>query len=316
MSSRIKTACPSCSKEFDVSSEHLGKRAFCVFCKTKFEVAPIVKAFDPEEFFDSQKVPVTTAVTEVPKPQTPPEVNWGESPTKAVAIKQKSKSTGDTSKIWVPLAVGFCCLLVGFFAGREQLKYQLRTTLQQAFKQAINPSSLESVAQAKKLVPPAAGNPVMPSPEPSPLQIGTPVEQATFSIALTKATLGKVSLKGLRSTNDSSEDYLSLFFSITNKDERKQHSLQGDGNFGASRFQVVDDVANVVRAVDFGFSLKVVGAVEGFADIAPLQTIQHIAVFSVPLPKTEHLILKIDLQCIGGEGIAKYIIPMDAISKN
>ena len=81
----------------------------------------------------------------------------------------------------------------------------------------------------------------------------------------------------------------------------------------SGHFLLKDDVDNVIRGVSYGFGNTLVGALTGTEDISLGQQSTHILVFSVPPKKTKHLILLVKLESFGGEGIAKFKIPVEQI---
>ena len=101
---------------------------------------------------------------------------------------------------------------------------------------------------------------------------------------------------------------LLLHFQIKNKDERKVLSFS---NFDGSRFTLADDVQNGVDAMFWQYEW------EGkfFGDINPEMSETHVQAYSVPLPKTKHLILTIDLSSCGGEGKIEFMIPAASIER-
>ena len=100
----------------------------------------------------------------------------------------------------------------------------------------------------------------------------------------------------------------------TNLDERKILTFREANQFGPNNFRIKDDVDNVIRGVNFGFSLKVIGALK-LEDIEPGKTVSHVQVFSMPPPKTEHLVLTVDLKCFGLTDEVKFLIPGSAIAR-
>ena len=330
MSTKTKTCCPNCQKAFDVPTEYLGKRATCASCKTKFVVtAPEPKATDLEDYAlqavessfpawmsspaQPQSVPIALApiqseplVTAVQKPSQLP-------PPTPTQYKAKSKRFVD-AKIWVPIVVGLCSLVVGYFAGREHLKYQVRSTVQQAFQNAFPGIA----AASKPASTPSVTKATQPPPELPPLSIGQQFQQTGFSLALTKATIAKAKLKSSFGDNtvESDEDQLILSFTFSNTEDRKQRAFHDGGStFSSSKLRLKDDVGNVIRGVDFGFSAKLIGTLDSYHDIPPGESVNHIKVFSLPLPKTKYVVLTIDLTCLGGDGEMSYLIPMASISR-
>jgi hypothetical protein len=73
-----------------------------------------------------------------------------------------------------------------------------------------------------------------------------------------------------------------------------------------------DDVDNQIRGVSYR-SADVVNALDSGEEIQPGEQKNHLEVFSVPPPKTEYLLLTIDLDAFGKEGLVKFTIPRNAI---
>ena len=310
MSTKTKTCCPNCLKEFDVPAEYVGRRATCASCKNKFVVVATTtlatsSAIEPE--YELQATQFTPSPVFAKLPQTsqlppPPPAPYQPTPKKVTL----------DPKIWVPIAVGLCSLIIGYFAGREHLKYQIRSTMQQAFQGAFSGKTLSKATDAASITKAA------PAPELPPLSIGQRFEQSGFALALNRATIGKAKLKSAlnKNTVESDEDYLILAFTFSNTEDRKQRSFHDAGStFSGSQFQLKDDVGNVIRGVDFGFSTKVSGALESNHDIPPGESVNHIKVFSLPLPKTKHVVLTINLNCLGGDGETNYMIPLESIQR-
>ena len=106
------------------------------------------------------------------------------------------------------------------------------------------------------------------------------------------------------------EPSLILHFQIKNKDERKVLTFSGGND--EDNFTFVDDVGNDVHG-SFRFMDQFVGTF--FGDIAPGVSEAHAQAYSVPLPKTEHLILTVDLSSCDGEGKIEFKIPATEIEK-
>lgn len=316
-------------KAFDVPKEYLGKRATCAGCKNKF----VVEASSNESKADAlddyklqaeaslpewmtKEIPISAPAMSPPalKPAAPtpekPEIKGFQI---EPAPKRTPAGSGRRSSvnIWVPIVASCVSVVVGYFVGREHLKYELRTTVQQAFKNAfpgLAPEKKSSVATSPLPTPAAE----------KPLNFNEQFEKDGIAIEIVGAVIGKAKLvTGIRDDRyDTDEDYLTLTFKFTNKEQRKVRTFRESLNkFSGNYLLLKDDVDNVVRGVDFGFSSSVVGEVKNFADIAPGDSVQHVKVFSLPLPKTQYLVLTIDLQCVGGDGEVRYQIPMDAIAR-
>ena len=114
-----------------------------------------------------------------------------------------------------------------------------------------------------------------------------------FSLALVDVRIDHAELKSTirgepRETDDK---YLLCAFRLTNTHERKILHFRDSGSFGPTNFTLVDDVKNRIRGVDFGFGSKLIGAISTTDDIPPGEQRTHFEVFTIPPPKTQHLIL-------------------------
>ena len=108
---------------------------------------------------------------------------------------------------------------------------------------------------------------------------------------------------------------LILSFDFWNTDDRRILRFKEDNPFLGSHFKLRDDVDNVIRGVSYGIGSKPKGALTSSDDIEPGKSASHIEFFSVPPPKTQFLILTIDLECLGGEGEVEFKIPANAIQQ-
>jgi hypothetical protein len=116
-------------------------------------------------------------------------------------------------------------------------------------------------------------------------------------------------------TSEGKDPDLILSFTITNLDDRRILRFREGNQFLGGHFKLKDDVDNVIRGVDYGIMSKPIGALTGTEDIQPGATATHIEIFSVPPPKTEFLILSVDMACVGGDGKVEFKIPASSITK-
>ncbi len=132
-----------------------------------------------------------------------------------------------------------------------------------------------------------------------------------FQIVLQRASVEHISLKSVIDDDPfkSTEPALKITFQVRNTHDRKM--LRFSENMFQPRFTLRDDVDNVVRGIDFGASTRPVEALSSQDDIPPGETRTHVEVFTVPLPKTEHLILTMDAKAFGGEGDVLFKIPAE-----
>ena len=128
-------------------------------------------------------------------------------------------------------------------------------------------------------------------------------------IQLTEAKVDYVDLKSLigGATSQSTEKYLICKFQVRNADERKIVTFN-DAGIGPNHFSMRDDVDNIIRGVSTGVSNQIVGAISSGHDIQPGEEATVIKVFKVPPPKTEYVILSVDLAAFSKQGDARFKI--------
>lgn len=329
MSTKTKTSCPNCLKAFDVPAEYIGKRATCAGCKTKFVVAEAIPESPKDEYALQAELP-PAAPTPLAFPAwdsiatasnnnaatKPPSLPPTKPPVSLPASPSKLKKFLDL-KVLIPTLLA---LVLGYFAGREHLKYQIRSTMQQAF-QGFAAGANKPLANVPSTNAPSntpAPKAILGEPELPTLSVGQPFKKPGYTVTCTSANIAKVGLRSAidkKTTIESDTDYLAIRLEFANTEERKQRMFRDPGSrFAAGPFRVKDDVGNAIRGIDFGFQVKVVGALESPHDIAPGESVSHIEVFALPLPKTQHIVLTVDLECIGGEGEVSYLIPMQVLT--
>lgn len=147
--------------------------------------------------------------------------------------------------------------------------------------------------------------------ENTPLSIGELHTSDGFAIGVASVHVGVPQVQDLfgRRLTPKAPDLL-VNLVIKNTSERKILRFRKANQFGPSDFELQDDVGNRLRGVSYGATNKIVGSLTGSEDINPGQLAGHLLAFSVPLPKTEHLVLTINTQCFGGSDIIKFQIPM------
>jgi hypothetical protein len=306
----MKTKCPSCSKEFEVPESYIGRKATCAACKSKFVVEAIAApAYELVPSWESE-LPTAEAVETVQ--YTPPPIKVKPAPT---PTPKQPNFLMKQVPIWIVGASSVGALTIGCVAGREHLKYQVRSKMEQAFLGLGGSREALEAGKAGK------GNVTEPKktiaePPKKQLMIGEFFNNEKFSIAVLEARVGvpKLADKIGDLKYNASKEYLMLTLQFANKDPRKKLSFTEDGRFGRSNFVVEDDVKNVVRGVDFGFSTIVQGALQQ-NDINPGETVTHVCVFTEPLPKTEFLTLTIDFSCFFEDGEVVFKIPMNSVRR-
>lgn len=200
-------------------------------------------------------------------------------------------------------------LILGYFAGREHIKYQMRSAMSdvaEAFSKGLGATNTESLGETQDAV----------AEPPTQLLIGKTHSLDDFSIRLTSAKIATSSVKDMIGQSRTGENPdLALTFTVANKHSRKILRFRKANQFLAGHFRLRDDVDNAIRGVNYGAGSKVVGALSGSEDILPGKTASHIELFSVPPPKTKFLILTVNLACFGGKNDIEYKIPAASIER-
>lgn len=212
-------------------------------------------------------------------------------------LRRVQKSTN--LKVFVALLIG---MGGGYFAGREHVKYELRSAMKesvQAVKQTFGRTPAISRTQNVELAKPSV-----------PLKIGQGVNTGQGSIACVQAAIGRVdhdTMLGKTITTD--DEYLIITFDVQNGDGRRQMftSLRTDLS---PTISVVDDVDNSVRA--FYGNDEIAG--QPSFTIDPESSSRFQFAFQKPLPKTKYVVAIVELDVIGGEGRARFEIPVESIT--
>jgi hypothetical protein len=285
-----RACCTHCGASFGVPGSAEGKSAKCPKCGKTFTI--------------------TFAQAAPPSPSPP-------TPVTASLPTERSRARTAARKISVPFwaivtAPAVVSLILGYFAGREHLKYQMRsafTNAGRAFADGMRdslPPSLTDRAEATE-----------PEPDPPPrIPLGQAYDAGNFRVEVVGASIRRPSVKGLRGDESPSQKPLLVVeMQFTNKDDRKVVTFRDDRLMGGPVFRLKDDVGNTIRPVTFGFANQVVGALDKFVELKPEEKLKHLQVFDVPLPKTKSLVLNVDLYCFEGEGEVEIEIPIEAVKR-
>lgn len=214
----------------------------------------------------------------------------------------EEKPSGQINKRSIPTWAFVCtaalvALILGYFIGREHVKYEIKTAFSDAaesFSQGITDAFSSNSEVNEPIIK---------------LQLGQIYEVDSFSIILTTAVIDLPLINGGMWSNEPSqakEPLLILSFDIVNKDERRKL------NFRADNLTLVDDVENRIRG-SFHESSE---GLKKYDEILPGTSVSHVALFEIPLPKTQHMNLTVDLALLGNEGVIEYTIPFGSIKDN
>lgn len=288
-SEKRRATCPHCSAGFTVPGDAEGKSAKCPKCGNTFAIT-----------------------FQQPTPDSPaPAVT---SPTPAQVATRAPASAASSRRISLPLwaivaGPAVACLIVGYVAGREHLKYQMRSAVADAGK-----AFAEGLRHAFPGMPDPSVEPEQKPDPPPRVALGDTYDAGGFTVQVLEAVMRRPAVKGMTGdVSSSKEPLLTIQVRFTNKDDRKVLTFREDRLRGGSAFRLRDDVDNVVRPVNFGLGTQVVGAMGRLAELRPEESLEHLQLFSVPLPKTKFLVLNVDLYCFEGEGEVEFEIPIASV---
>lgn len=310
-------SCPNCGTSFNVARENEGKRAKCAKCQQSFtikfpESQPEFSGFpDP---INHPAVPSPTFTESISPPAIPK--------AKPVAPKPAASKSVTIPKWAIMAAPAVVTLIAGYFIGREHVKYEIRSTFANAadaFSKSLGngPFGGSKTSGSKSALSSGKASSAESPPQlekPRQFNLGESVQEKGFTIALKDARIEAPELKDIMGKDAKGKDpVLILSFDFLNTDDRRILRFKEDNPFLGSHFKLRDDVDNVIRGVSYGIGSKPKGALTSSDDIEPGKSASHIEFFSVPPPKTQFLILSIDLACLGGEGEVEFKIPANSI---
>jgi len=290
-----RTSCSHCGASFTVPASAKGKSAKCPKCSKPFTIS------FPE-----------SAPSFAPAPMPLPAVS-GRAPNRTASAAPPSAKTISVPMWVLVTAPAVVSMLVGYFAGREHLKYQMRSAFTNAGK-AFAEGMMDSLPPGLQDL--ADNGEKTPEPPPR-VPFGKIYDAEGFTVQVTGASIHCPDVMDLSGeSSPSGNPLLVVAMEFTNKDDRKVVTFRDDRSLGGSVFRLKDDAGNIVRPVTFGFANKVVGELDKFAELKPEASLKHVQVFDVPLPKTKSLVLNIDLYCFEGEGEVEIEIPIEVVKKD
>lgn len=332
--------CPKCQKRLKAESKHIGKTAKCPACGTGIKIAAPTETASPpkqKEHVNLRSL-LEESPTEFPKPTRgssiapafqqqaaeiesmdldeieamdppePPALNTPGLPRK----KQKIANRSVEAPVGLPMkyvfiiagAASFLGLVIGFFAGREYIKYEIKSAFQKAG---------EEIAKSFEEGPGKLVDKEVPAAEIQEIGMRVFHQSGMLAAGVLDAKVDHLVMqRTILGQQDVSEDrYLIVNLRIKNMDQRKLATFREDNLF-QNRFKLVDDVGNVIKIIDPGID-KIVGALKSGTDIQPGQEVGHVVAYVVPPPKTKHLYLTVDMSAFSGEGLFRVKIPANSI---
>jgi hypothetical protein len=258
---QFTVACKSCGKKLKATEQHVGKKAKCSNCGNVVVIQAPVKAADPQPAPSNNETDFMSSYVE--PPQVPPpavftSVPPGPPPVQVISVQSPSLPRSVHRRPGVAMAgVAVLCLVVGYFAGREHLKYQMSNALE-----TVREQFSKGIAKAFSPPDPKAAPPNLASDAASPdvpaipeVLIEQPYRTEQIEITLTKAQVGIVPLKNTigGDTTTSAEPALALSFSVRNPHDRKILTFSGESTF-SQKFKLYDDVDNYSGDRSYGAS--------------------------------------------------------------
>jgi hypothetical protein len=237
------------------------------------------------------------------------------------ATKKNSKVKVAIPRTVLLVAPAVLSLILGYFIGRWHVGYQIRSAFTDVAKSFSEGFTVDSNGSGDSSSEPTTLGSITSSPEPEPepvpqLMVGQTYSTDTYSITLDSAKIATTKVKDMMGDIGTGKNPdLTFAFTFKNLDDRRILRFREGNQFLGGNFKLRDDVDNVIRGIDYGMMSKPVGVLTGSEDIAPGSSATHIELFSIPPPKTEHLILTVDLACLGGDGVIEFKIPAASISK-
>lgn len=324
-------ACPSCASQFRVGGEHVGKYAKCPKCTTRFQIPAVPTS---PEVVNQRAERIDPPPVLNPKDDRRPRLPENQESVGENAISGRELRPKRNAGWPINAAVAAVALLCGYFLGREHLKYEVKSALNEAshaitdgFQKSLNTpfDTVNNAAATPAQVVPQSGSEIAgagpqatgdrESLPKTIVEFGAPHRATGFELSVIEARIAKpdvISVVGEKSQGK--DESLLVVLRVKNIDDRRILRFRDDNPFLGSRFVLKDDVENSIRGVSFGFSSHIVGALRSSDDILPGASVSHTEVFSVPPPKTKHLVLTVDLSAFGGDGTIDFKIPREKMA--
>jgi hypothetical protein len=194
----------------------------------------------------------------------------------------------------------------GFFAGREHLKYELEASIS-AVGSAINESLKETFSTNNSVKTKDASLSNSGSLVKN-LKIGEIFSASTFNFQLEKISVDFITVNSFIGPKKSDEKFLLLSFNLANSDPRKiLEYFEHDDTYC-----LADDVGNKIDPKHINLTDNVDG-VTRYEKINPEQKLKFIKIFNLPLPKTESLLLTVDLKNLKSEEKLNIAVPIEMV---
>jgi hypothetical protein len=210
--------------------------------------------------------------------------------------------------------------------GREHLRFQLRRETQRTTLVSAKAPLATSKPRPNSVETPKVDTAPTRTDAPPEAQANQPVAEAIvefgqpyigngFEVRITGAKIDRPQVTNILGDKvKASERALSVVLQIVNTDDRKLLQFNPGNVLEPHRLVLHDDVDNLIRGATFDVTALPIGSLTGTVEIAPGASASPVEMFSVPPPKTQHLILTMDLEALGSTGEAKFKIPIGEVA--
>lgn len=300
----IRVQCLSCEKQLRVPEKYAGRRVKCPGCGKGVRVeepeAEDDSGYSDKDYYDDEPEPSPrkAAPHRKAEPQAAPPIT-----------NSDGKWWQRTATVPVITGVGVAMLLVGYFSGRWHLQYQISSAFEQvgkAFAEGAKQGATSSPSGGQ-----GSGEPDAP-PEPEPLSLGEEFETDLFTVNLKSIEIGKATIKSFRGEEPTPDDVMLCTFSVTNTSDRKVLNFFGRLLIGTPACAISDDVGNSIDELNLRASQSLIGAIRSDDNVNPGESRDHLIAFKVPLPKTEHLTLTVNLPTLIKEATGTFTYQVNA----
>jgi len=326
---RLRVSCPSCQSAFKVAEHDAGKHGKCPKCGTRFAFStPSTPDQSPPAIPGHELSPATPpSLSSFPggsQSQTP-----SPTPTSSpvTGFFRHAFTKGHRFHWSTTVAATLASLLIGYFLGREHIKYEIGSAIfgaGKAFSEGLQGSFGKGfqgpVAQASKPEPA-----VVPPPDPEKkgnewVVAPIPARLGDVEVKVLSAKVAPpVTSRGQTGEGESGKPQLILTVEVSNRSQNRKIEYQtwagAEMSFERDYATLEDNFANSYKRIRFGiFDGFPVGRVHSDS-IYPGKSLSDVLVFEPPLEKFQHLDLEMPARNVGTEGLFKIRIPAAMIKR-
>lgn len=328
MSTTIRIECPICHKVIKAPEKYAGQEVKCPGCSHSLtipsQVGSASATISSAGASNHNRIASASTAAVAPPPPPPPQKTraklGGASDAIASGSRQSEQSKRSGLPVWaIVLLTALPSLGLGYYGGREHLRYQMLDGLKKVGQSFASASQGTSAArgsdsdEAGGLGASITDNFDGDDNDDAPvIDMGESYSADHFDLRVVSSQIAITKVESSLGGGEGKTPDLQIMLEVVNTHDRKIVRYR-DNQFMA-KFVLHDDVDNHIRGISYGMS-NPVGALSNGDDILPGETATHVEVFKVPPPSTEHLTLTVDLEAFGEEGEVKFRIPFDQVKK-